>query len=221
MMLNDTIQIPVAGAAAPLEGQLQLPSDEAGLCLFVHGSGSSRFSPRFVADHLNRRGFGSLLLDLMTPDEEAQAEITRALRFGIPFLAKRVVEVIDHLQMYDPTRQRSLVLFGASTGSAAAIIAASERSQLVRCVVSRGGRPDLVPPAILHAVQQPSLFIVGGNDTEVLKMNRSALDMLGAREKHLEIVPHATHLFEEAGALEQVASLTSNWCLQHHMDHRQ
>ncbi|KAI8056264.1 dienelactone hydrolase [Syncephalis plumigaleata] len=216
-MLDEVIQIPVAETSTTLEGQLRLPNDEAGLCLFVHGSGSSRFSPRnrFVADYLYQHGIGSLLLDLFTPSEEAEDQVTRALRFDIPFLAKRVIEVMDHLQTRSATRQRPLALFGASTGGAAAIMAGHQRPNLVRCIISRGGRPDLVPAAILDIVQQPTLLIVGGNDTTVLKDNRTALELLGAREKRLEVVPHATHLFEESGALEQVAALTSNWCQQY------
>lgn len=204
---------PTAGPvhAQELEGNLTLPEAAMGLILFAHGSGSSRFSPRnrFVARSLQESGFGTLLIDLLSPEEEALDVRTAELRFNIPFLARRLVEVIDWLAEEPDTQELALGLFGASTGAAAALIAAVERPERVKAVVSRGGRPDLAME-ILPRVQPPTLLIVGGEDHAVLEMNQAAFEQLRCR-KVLWVVPGATHLFEEPGALEQVASLASDW----------
>lgn len=190
-----------------LGGNLSLPRGSCGVVLFAHGSGSSRLSPRnqFVARALGKRGLATLLFDLLTPDEERADEIDAHLRFDIPLLAERLVAVTDWVRIYG----LRIGYFGASTGAAAALIAAAERAREVDAVVSRGGRPDLADE-YLARVQAPTLLIVGGADTEVLRLNRHALRLIQA-PKELAIVPGATHLFEEPGALEQVASLAGEW----------
>jgi putative phosphoribosyl transferase len=179
--------------------------------LFAHGSGSSRFSPRnqFVAEHLQGAGLGTLLMDLLTEREEAVDARTAELRFDIDLLARRVIAAIDWLGQSPETSNLSLGCFGASTGAAAALVAAAERPQAVAAVVSRGGRPDLAGPS-LAAVKAPTLLIVGGDDHQVLELNRQAVAQLGA-EAELKVVEGATHLFEEPGALEAVARLAGDW----------
>jgi putative phosphoribosyl transferase len=191
-----------------LEGELCLVDPPCGVVVFAHGSGSSRRSRRNmqVAEALQRAGLSTLLFDLLTDDEAEN----RANVFDIPLLAQRVMNAIDDLSSRS---DQPIGLFGASTGAAAALVAAARRPQAVRAVVSRGGRPDLAGNA-LNEVLAPTLLIVGGADTEVLAMNRAALDRLHC-EKRLEIVPRATHLFEEAGALAVVASLAGAWFLEH------
>jgi pimeloyl-ACP methyl ester carboxylesterase len=198
-----------------LAGNLVIPGEVRGLVLFVHGSGSSRFSRRnrFVAEELQAAGLATLLFDLLSEAEERIDRRDASYRFDIPLLARRTVTVIDQL-----AREASLVplplgLFGASTGAAAALIAAADRPERVAAVVSRGGRPDLADRA-LPAVECPTLLIVGGQDTEVLQLNREAAARLRAPHE-LTIVPGATHLFEEPGALEQVAALAGAWFLRH------
>jgi dienelactone hydrolase len=205
------IEIP----SAVLEGNLFLPKDARGIVLFAHGSGSSRHSPRnqFVAKILQNAGIGTLLFDLLTVKEEIIDERTGRLRFDIRLLAKRLVDTTDWLQGYPEAENLKPGYFGASTGAAAALVAAGERSGLVQAVVSRGGRPDLAEDALAR-VKAPTLLIVGGEDVQVIEMNREALAKLKS-EKALIIVPGATHLFEEPGTLEEVARLASRWFLKH------
>jgi putative phosphoribosyl transferase len=183
--------------------------------VFAHGSGSGRFSPRnrAVAGVLVDAGLATLLMDLLTPEEEAEDVRTARLRFDIPLLAERVVYAIDWLSSEAILSALPVGCFGASTGAAAALIAAAERPGRVAAVVSRGGRPDLAGDA-LPRVQAPTLLIVGGRDAEVIRLNQKAQSLLGG-ESRLEIVPGATHLFEEPGALEQVAMLAREWFLRY------
>ncbi len=208
---------PIAGPprSVQLEGNLTLPEGAKGLVLFAHGSGSSRFSPRnrFVARALQDAGLATLLIDLLNPQEEALDVRTAELRFDIPFLAKRLAEVIDWLEGEPDTRNLAVGLFGASTGGGAALMAAVDRPERVKAVVSRGGRPDLAAP-VLPRVKAPTLLIVGGEDTPVIAMNQEAFDQMSC-EKRLWIVPGATHLFEEPGTLEQVAILAADWFRSH------
>jgi putative phosphoribosyl transferase len=199
-----------------LEGTLVLPNDAKGLVLFAHGSGSSRHSPRnrYVAGVLNSHQIGTLLFDLLTRQEEAVDRYTGELRFDIPFLAKRLIDASNWIKSSPDTRGLKLGYFGASTGAAAALIAASELPDLVSAVVSRGGRPDLAEEA-LGSVRAPTLLIVGGDDEPVISMNRQALARLHCPDKKLVIVPGATHLFEEPGTLEEVARLAGEWFSQH------
>jgi putative phosphoribosyl transferase len=194
-----------------LEGDLTLPPGARGVVLFAHGSGSSRHSPRnrYVARVLREAGLGTLLMDLLTREEEQAEARTGHLRFDIPLLARRLVTAIDWLGQDEETRGLPGGLFGASTGAAAALVAAAERPDAVRAVVSRGGRPDLAGPA-LSRVRAPTLLIVGGRDHPVIAMNRDALAQLES-EKRFDIVPGATQLFEEPGTLEQVAELAASW----------
>jgi dienelactone hydrolase len=196
-----------------LEGNLYLPDRAQGMVLFAHGSGSSRFSPRnrFVAEALQKGGLGTLLLDLLTREEEAFDLHTGRLRFDINLLASRLRHATDWLTQHDETRALPLGYFGASTGGGAALVAAAERPQVVRAVVSRGGRPDLAGPA-LSLVRAPTLLIVGGADIPVIKLNQEAMTRLRTA-KRLEVVPGATHLFEEPGALDRVAELARDWFL--------
>src|SRR6266404_5255783 len=185
------------------------------LVLFVHGSGSSRHSPRnqFVARTLNNAGLGTLLFDLLTPEEEAIDARTAELRFNIKLLAERLVHATNWAKQQQETRSLRIGYFGSSTGGGAALVAAAEGSQDVGAVVSRGGRPDLAGEA-LPKVQVPTLLIVGGDDDIVIELNEQARDQMRCEVK-LEIVPGATHLFEEPGALERVAQLASNWFSLH------
>jgi putative phosphoribosyl transferase len=203
-----------AGGVA-LSGDLALPEGVRALVLFAHGSGSSRFSPRnrYVAEQLNAAGLATLLVDLLTPDEEALDQQTAELRFDIGLLAQRLVGVSDWLRQQPQTRDLALGYFGASTGAAAALVAAAARPQAVGAVVSRGGRPDLAGDA-LPLVQAPTLLIVGGNDRQVIALNQAALERMRC-ERRLVIVPGATHLFEEPGALEEVARLARDWFLRY------
>jgi dienelactone hydrolase len=182
-----------------------------GAVLFAHGSGSGRHSPRnrYVAEALRRAGLNTLLLDLLTADEEVIDESTRHLRFDIDLLAERLVGATDWLGKYPQTREQAVGYFGASTGAGAALKAAAERPA-VGAVVSRGGRPDLAGDALAR-VQAPTLLIVGGDDVPVIGLNRLAFEQLAAPEKQLVIVPGATHLFEEPGTLEEVARLAAEW----------
>lgn len=198
-----------------LHGNLLIPAQAKGLVAFAHGTGSSRHSPRnqYVARLLRDSGLATLLFDLLTLDEEAEDLITGKQRFDIILLARRLVGVTDWLQSKQQTRLLRLGYFGASTGAAAALVAAAERANIVGAVVSRGGRPDLAGP-VLDRVKAPTLLIVGGNDFPVIGMNREALAKLNV-EKKLVIVPGATHLFEEPGTLEQAAKLASDWFIKH------
>ncbi len=205
----------ITADTATLEGDLCIPADAQGLVLFAHGSGSSRHSPRnrMVAQTLQDGGFATLLMDLLSAEEEDVDRYTREYRFDIELLASRLVGATDWAGAQDDTRALALGYFGASTGAAAALIAAARRPQGVRAVVSRGGRPDLAGAALPH-VQAPTLLIVGGRDAPVIELNQQALEELRCI-KALEIVPGATHLFEEPGALEAVARLALNWLQRH------
>lgn len=191
-------------------GTLTAPDDARGLVVFAHGSGSSRFSPRnrHVAAELNEHDLGTLLIDLLTEDEERVDLRTAELRFDISLLADRVVGAVD----WAADRGVPIGAFGASTGAAAALVAAAERPELVRAVVSRGGRPDLAGEA-LPRVEAPTLLIVGGNDEAVLHLNRQAMERMHA-ETRLEVVPGASHLFEEPGTLDEVVRLAREWFLE-------
>lgn len=197
-----------------LAGDLATPAQPSGLVVFAHGSGSSRHSPRnrFVANALNERGFATLLLDLLTFEEEMLDARTGEYRFDIGLLGRRMCGVTDWLSQEEPLRDLPVGYFGASTGAAGALIAAAARPT-VRAVVSRGGRPDLAGD-VLARVSTPTLLIVGGADVPVIALNRRALARLAAARlavARLEIVPGATHLFEEPGALEDVAALAADW----------
>lgn len=207
------VRVPAGGAV--LEGNLNIVDDVRGSVLFAHGSGSSRLSPRnrYVARLLNAAQFATLLVDLLTPEEEGIDLVTARLRFDIALLAERLIGATDWLARLSETQHVPLGYFGASTGAAAALVAAPARAQRVSAVVSRGGRPDLAGSA-LRRVQAPTLLIVGGNDVPVLALNQAALRQLEC-EKRLAIVPGATHLFEEPGALDEVARLAREWFERH------
>jgi putative phosphoribosyl transferase len=214
-MAADERLVRVAAGSASLEGSLVVPDGAVGLVLFAHGSGSSRHSSRnrFVAQELNRAGLATLLLDLLTVEEEAVDMRTGHLRFDIVLLAERLVGATDWLLQNADTRRLSIGYFGASTGAAAALVAGALRADIIRAMVSRGGRPDLAGSA-LPQVRAPTLLIVGGDDHTVIRLNRAAYDQLHC-EKQLLIVPGATHLFEEPGTLEEVARLARDWFTHH------
>jgi putative phosphoribosyl transferase len=208
-----TVRVP-AGPVT-LEGDLTVPDGAQGQVLFAHGSGSSRHSPRNrrVARLLNEASLATLLVDLLTADEEIADRRTGHLRFDIGLLAERLVDAADWLGRQPETRDLALGCFGASTGAAASLVAAAARPHTVCAVVSRGGRPDLAGPS-LPVVRAPTLLIVGGDDTPVIELNRRAYERLHS-EKRLVIIPGATHLFEEPGALDRVAQLAREWFEQH------
>ncbi len=207
--------VKAAAGEVELEGFLTIPENATGIVLFAHGSGSSRHSPRnqAVARTLSDGGIATLLIDLLTSDEEQIDLITRHLRFDIGMLAGRVAKVVEWLTEYNETKKLSIGLFGSSTGAAAALVAAAEKGEIVQAVVSRGGRPDLAG-RYLPNVKSPSLFIVGGDDTVVIDLNKEALDLMQC-ERRLSIVEGATHLFEEPGALEDVANQALAWFKDH------
>ena len=207
------VWLPVAGGA--IDGDLSVPDRATGIVLFAHGSGSSRLSPRNrkVARELQDGGLATLLFDLLTPMEEEEDKRTGQLRFDVKLLADRLVTVIDLVAEGLGEGVFRIGLFGASTGSAAALIAAAKRPKLVRAIVSRGGRPDLAESA-LASVRAPTLLIVGAQDPQVLQLNMNALAQLKCI-KRMEVVPRATHLFAEAGTLEQVSWLARDWFNQH------
>lgn len=207
------VQIHVGGVV--LDGDLALPADPTGVCLFAHGSGSSRHSPRnrYVAGTLQQAGLATLLMDLLTDEEEQVDDRTRELRFDIGLLGRRLVGATDWLTERNETAGLPIGTFGASTGAAAALVAAAERPEVVGAVVSRGGRPDLAGDA-LGRVAAPTLLIVGGNDPQVIDMNEDARTRMSAQTQ-LEIVEGASHLFEEPGALEEVAGLATRWLTTH------
>jgi putative phosphoribosyl transferase len=207
--LATLVRIPAGDAS--LVGELRMPSESAGIVLFAHGSGSGRNSPRnqAVARVLEAAGLSTLLFDLLTEEEEREEEFTRHLRFDIGLLSRRLADAVRWIDDEAATRGLGIGLFGASTGAAAALMAAARARGRVGAVVSRGGRPDLAGDA-LTSVACPTLLIVGGRDEQVLSLNRQALARL-AGPKRLEIVPGAGHLFEEAGALECVAALAARW----------
>ncbi len=202
----------VAAGRASLEGNLAIPEGARGVVLFAHGSGSSRHSPRnrLVADRLRQAGLATLLIDLLTEEEGAVDQYTAHHRFDIDLLADRLIGATQWLSQDQRTAGLSVGLFGASTGAAAALVAAARLPEIVRAVVSRGGRPDLAEDWLL-AVQAPTLLLVGGEDEPVIGLNKEALAQLAAPVKKLVIVPGATHLFEEPGKLEEVARLAADW----------
>ncbi|WP_030868230.1 dienelactone hydrolase family protein [Streptomyces sp. NRRL S-37] len=212
-MVSESVTVPSGTAALP--GDLVIPAGARGVVLFAHGSGSSRFSPRnrAVATALREAGFGTLLLDLLTPEEEREDDATGRHRFDIGLLARRLAHAVDWLEQRPDGVDLPVGLFGASTGAAAALVAAAERPKRVSAVVSRGGRPDLAGDA-LGLVACPVLLVVGGDDETVLGLNREAAGRLSAAH-HLHVVPGATHLFPEPGALEQVAELAAGWFRDH------
>jgi dienelactone hydrolase len=207
------VVVPVEGAH--LSGDLQVPPSAPAVVLFAHGSGSSRHSPRnrAVAEVLRDAGLATFLVDLLTPAEEREDDVTGALRFDIPVLARRLVDVKRWLAEEAATRALPVGYFGASTGGGAALVAAADEPVGIFAVVSRGGRPDLAGPALAR-VAAPTLLLVGGRDTPVIAMNREAARLMTA-EVHLEIIPGASHLFEEPGALRQVAERAAAWFRGH------
>ncbi len=210
-----TSVVQVQAGGVTLEGDLEVPAEAHGIILFAHGSGSSRHSPRnvAVARALRQGGLATLLIDLLTLQEEQIDRRTAHLRFDIPLLARRLVGATDWLLNNPDTTELKIGYFGASTGAAAALMAARERPDAVGAIVSRGGRPDLAGPALPY-VKAPTLLIVGGNDIPVIALNEQALAQLRV-EKKLEIVPGATHLFEEPGTLELVQELARDWFLRY------
>lgn len=208
---DDAHLVRISAAGVTLEGNLEIPEGAMGMVLFAHGSGSGRRSPRnrYVAHILRQGGLGTLLIDLLTLEEEVLDSQTAHLRFDIPLLAERLMGATDWLTHHSSAQHLRIGYFGASTGSGAALMATAERPDVVKAVVSRGGRPDLAGPA-LACVRAPVLLIVGGEDFPVIELNREAMTKL-AGEKKLEIVPGATHLFEEPGTLEEVSHLARGW----------
>jgi dienelactone hydrolase len=208
----DEVSIRVPAGRVALEGNLSVPDGARGVVLFAHGSGSGRHSPRnrFVARQLNGAGLATLLIDLLTEEEERTEMYTRHLRFDIGLLARRLVGATDWLAGEPRTANLAVGYFGASTGGGAALVAAAQRPGRVEAVVSRGGRPDLAGDS-LPRVTAPTLLIVGGDDEPVIDMNQWALERLGSPVKRLEIIPGASHLFEEPGALEEVARMAADW----------
>jgi putative phosphoribosyl transferase len=209
------IEVQVQAGRTVLPGNLHLPEGAGALVLFAHGSGSSRHSPRnqFVARALNDAGLATLLFDLLTQEEETIDTQTRELRFNIHLLAERLDHATKWAKQQEETGDFRIGYFGSSTGGAAALVAAADNPQDVGAVVSRGGRPDLAGEA-LPKVQAPTLLIVGGNDDIVIELNEQARDRMRCEVK-LEIIPGATHLFEEPGTLEKVATLASDWFAKH------
>jgi putative phosphoribosyl transferase len=211
--------VKVAAGNVTLEGNLAVPNEECkGIVLFAHGSGSGRHSPRnrYVAKVLQEARLATLLIDLLTTEEESVDIWTRHLRFDIQLLAERLSNTTDWVIKNSDIKNLSIGYFGASTGAGAALVAASKHPRLVKAVVSRGGRPDLAGNDALPLVKAPTLLIVGGNDEEVIEINREALKNLRSlQEKELVIVPGATHLFEEPGTLEKVSELAANWFVKY------
>jgi dienelactone hydrolase len=193
-------------------GTLALPNEASALVLFAHGGGSSRLSPRnqYVAEVFRRGTFGTFLLDLLAPEEQESDEASAHLRYDIPLLAGRIVAATDWLSREGPLPATPIGYFGSSTGAAAALVAAAQRPATVGAVVSRGGRPDLAAD-VLADIGAPTLFIVGEDDVDVLARNEGARRVLGARHKDLRIIPGASHLFEELGALDEVADVAREW----------
>lgn len=208
-------EVEISVGKKQLGGELVVPGDAAGIVLFAHGNGSSRHSPRnqYVARVLHESGLGTLLFDLLTTEEEQEEYYTRHLRFDIELLASRLVAATEWLGEQDLPQAERIGYFGSSTGAAAALIAAAQAPKLIGAVVSRGGRPDLAASQLCK-VKAPTLLIVGGNDTGVIELNEQACAHLKC-EKELCLIPGATHLFEEAGALEKVSRLASDWFSKH------
>lgn len=218
-MINFTIDtdhpIIISNGNVHLDGILHIPEGATSLVLFVHGSGSSRFSIRnqYVARMLNEGKLATLLFDLFTPEEDAIDTRTRELRFDIEFLASRLINATDWCMKQLVTHNFKIGYFGASTGGGAALVAAAQEKSIVKAIVSRGGRPDLAGESLTH-VKAPTLLIVGGNDEVVIKMNQTAMSKMHCITK-LAIIPGATHLFEESGTLEEVARLAKAWFVQY------
>jgi dienelactone hydrolase len=214
-MQNEHVFVDVEAGKIKLAGDLHLVEKASGIVLFAHGSGSSRHSPRnqFVAKSLNQEGLSTLLIDLLSEEEEREDKYTAHLRFDIELLGKRLVEIVDWLGKNERTKRLNVGIFGSSTGAAGALMAAAKRPNTVRAVVSRGGRPDLSLEYI-HEVKAPTLLIVGSEDHPVIEMNQKAFSTLKA-EKKMTIVAKATHLFEEPGTLEEVARLAGTWFKEH------
>ena len=208
-------EIEITADKVVLKGNLSIPKNAKAIILFAHGSGSSRFSPRnqYVAQVLRKAGLATLLMDLLTKEEELIDEQTGELRFNIEFLADRLIGATKWLKKNSKTKNLAVGYFGSSTGAGAALIAAARYPADIKTIVSRGGRPDLAMP-YLKKVKASVLLIVGGNDTPVIGMNEEAMKQLSV-EKKLEIVPGATHLFEEPGKLEEVAQLAADWFTKH------
>jgi len=208
-------QVQIPTRSGPVYGDLRVPVGAEGLVLFAHGSGSGRNSPRnrFVACRLGEAGLGTLLMDLLTAGEDKQDQADRRFRFDIPLLAGRLSTATELVMSAPDTCKLAIGYFGASTGAAAAIAADADSPGRIRAIVSRGGRPDLAGAA-LERLSAPILLLVGGLDTTVLELNRSAMGLMRC-EKKLRIIPNAGHLFEQPGALEQVADLSAEWFLRH------
>ena len=211
MNAHTSQDVVIATANVGLEGYLTIPEGSRAVIAFAHGSGSSRFSRRNrqVAANLNDHGFATLLFDLLGPHENERDQLTREYRFDIPLLARRLTEAVRWLRFRDETREMDIGLFGASTGAGAALITAAQVPEDIGAVVSRGGRPDLADGA-LPEVKAPVLMIVGERDPDVIKLNREADERLQC-ESRIDIVPNATHLFEEPGTLEEVERLAADW----------
>lgn len=211
--LSESIEISVGSAL--LKGELTLPVDARGVVLFAHGSGSSRESPRnnLVASFFHEHRIGTLLFDLLTEEEGRLDQLTHELRFNIPFLAERLIAATEWIEKYPETHSLSVGYFGASTGAAAALLAAAELKSHIQAIVSRGGRPDLAGH-VLGKVLAPTLLIVGGSDFGVIELNQNAFDLLACKKK-LEMVPGATHLFDEPGTLEEVGRMAALWFENH------
>jgi putative phosphoribosyl transferase len=214
-MIHDKMDMKIPVGEVVVEGTLTLPSGAKGIVLFAHGSGSSRFSTRnqYVAKEFNKAAIGTLLFDLLTQEEEETDIVTAEYRFNIPLLADRLIGATEWLRNDPKTKRLAFGYFGASTGAAAALIAAAKLPNEISAVVSRGGRPDLAGK-YLPKVVTPTLLLVGGLDTEVIELNRQAMAQMTA-EKKMVIIPGATHLFEEQGTLEEVAKISINWFLKY------
>ncbi len=214
-MIHNKIDIKIPVGEAVVEGTLTLPPATKGVVLFAHGSGSSRFSTRnqYVAKEFNKATMGTLLFDLLTQEEEETDIVTAEYRFNIPLLANRLIGATEWLRNDPKTKRLAFGYFGASTGAAAALIAAAKLPNEISAVISRGGRPDLAGK-YLSNVMTPTLLIVGSLDTEVIELNRQAMNQMKS-EKKIVIIPGATHLFEEQGTLEEVAKVSINWFLKY------
>ncbi len=212
---NEENHVTISLEKVTLEGNLDIPDGARGIVIFAHGSGSSRFSPRnrYVANYLQKQGLATLLFDLLTHEEDEIDRLTAHLRFNIELLAERLVAVTDWVNMNPDTSEMDIGYFGASTGAAAALYAASERAERTKAVVSRGGRPDLAD-RVLGDVKAPTLLIVGSMDTAVIDMNKWALERLKS-EKKMKLVSGATHLFEEPGTLKEAARLAGEWFVKY------
>ncbi len=214
-MIHNQVEMKIPVGNVIVEGTLTLVPGAKGVILFAHGSGSGRFSPRnqYVAKEFNKANIGTLLFDLLTQEEEEEDIVTAEYRFNIPLIANRLIGATEWLRKDPKTKKLSFGYFGASTGAAAALIAAAKLPNEIAAVVSRGGRPDLAGE-YLSVVMAPTLLLVGSLDTEVIELNQEAMDQMTA-EKKLVLVPGATHLFEEPGTLEVVAKLSAEWFLRY------